>query len=159
MPATTSKSATTSSVSASPKDCGGPPKTFHSGLVLRPAPSPPTPKELPYEPQTHHHRLARHGASIARGRCARGIGTHCSGPLPGHCSHSRETEVHDIDRSTTHREDNGGRNRRQGFLDCGCCRQLLLRASCQGGNHPKSESDYRQGQHIFVHFAGRFWHV
>jgi hypothetical protein len=84
-------------------------------------------------------------------RCAGCVGAHRAVPLAGHRSDSREAEVHDADRSSADREDHGGRNRRQGFLDCGCGGQFLLCASGQGWHQFQPQPHHRQRQHLFVH--------
>jgi hypothetical protein len=71
-------------------------------------------------------------ALLSLRRAPRAFGAHRAVSLAGHRPDPRQAEVHDADRGARDREDHGSRHRRQGLLDCGCGRQLLLCASGQG---------------------------
>ena len=90
-------------------------------------------------------------AAVAQDASARTVQYHSQDIVPIHAKLKYTTLIE----VPPYREDHGGRNRRQGFLDCGCGRQLLLCASGQGRHQFQPQPHHRQGQHLFVHFAGR----
>ena len=86
-------------------------------------------------------------AAVAQEASARTVQYHSQDIVPIHAKLKYTTLIE----VPPYREDHGGRDRRQGLLDCGCSRQLLLCASGQGGHQLQPQPHHRQGQHLFVH--------